>query len=510
MAAAADRLAALPGSPLASAMTHLRAAADALGAVDWEDEHVEVIGDAVLALQGIRTDLDLAIIDGLGVFDVRDGSALHGSVNTTTWLLRRTNLPYGQAKALTLAARRLEALPHLRAAVEAGDLGMAHVQAITGHLTGAHAPAIAACDAELVELALDQRSLTALNRHLALIKDQFGRDGSEPDGNSEPDHAAGRHPDRRLHLSPGFGGVGELDARLDPIVRELLANALDAFDTPDPAGTPPEERRTAAQRRHDALAAMTRAALDTPGRSGVQGVNAHCLIVANLFDLLGIDPTDPDARRAVGQLLDALGIAIPDLDTVLDALTGSGADGEDAACRRPDATHAEPDAARPEPHAANPQPGAAHPQPGPGLHGRARLGSGQPLPRAHLDELLADATARIVLTLGPFHVAAVGAAHRTVPLFQRPVLLAAHQHCRGPDCDRPFAWTQAAHNKQKWASDRSTDLNDTLPLCQPCHDLLDNRGWTADLDHRTGDVRWRSPEGRTATNRHRQHRRRGG
>jgi hypothetical protein len=75
-----------------------------------------------------------------------------------------------------------------------------------------------------------------------------------------------------------------------------------------------------------------------------------------------------------------------------------------------------------------------------------------------------------------------------------------HQHCRGPDCDRPFAWTQAAHNRRSWREGHSTDLNDTLPLCAHCHKLLDEHGWTAVLDPATGICTWTSPDGRTFRN----------
>jgi hypothetical protein len=40
-------------------------------------------------------------------------------------------------------------------------------------------------------------------------------------------------------------------------------------------------------------------------------------------------------------------------------------------------------------------------------------------------------------------------------------------------------------------------LNDTLPLFAAHHDLITTKGWTAVLDHTTGDVTWTRPDGHT-------------
>ncbi len=103
-----------------------------------------------------------------------------------------------------------------------------------------------------------------------------------------------------------------------------------------------------------------------------------------------------------------------------------------------------------------------------------------------------------VLTLGPWRAVNVGAKHRTLPAWLRTVLAAMHRHCRGPDCDRPAAWTQA-HHITPWNSHRVTDLNDTLPLCAAHHDLITTKGWSATLDHTTGDVTWTRPDGHTTS-----------
>ncbi len=118
------------------------------------------------------------------------------------------------------------------------------------------------------------------------------------------------------------------------------------------------------------------------------------------------------------------------------------------------------------------------------------------LPADTARRLLTTATVMAVLTLGPWRAVNVGAKHRTLPAWLRTVLTAMHRHCRGPDCDRPAAWTQA-HHITPWNAHRVTDLNDTLPLCAAHHDLITTKGWTAVLDHTTGDVTWTRPDGHT-------------
>jgi hypothetical protein len=114
---------------------------------------------------------------------------------------------------------------------------------------------------------------------------------------------------------------------------------------------------------------------------------------------------------------------------------------------------------------------------------------------AHVRQLLASATVYGILTLGPWRPINVGSSHRVLPAWLRTVLAALHQRCRGPGCDRPASWTQAAHGTA-WREGHTTRLDDTLPLCGFHHKLKDVHGWTAVLDERTGIVTWTAPDGR--------------
>ncbi|MGI8575256.1 MAG: DUF222 domain-containing protein [Egibacteraceae bacterium] len=123
---------------------------------------------------------------------------------------------------------------------------------------------------------------------------------------------------RALHLSRTFNGLGELRATLDPFTFSRLQALLDAHDQPDPPDTPLAQRRTPAQRRHDAFDRMLRAAEEHPDTT-VHGAKPHLLITLDLLTLLTLlgrhdlasrephlaDHTPIDLARILNLLADA-------------------------------------------------------------------------------------------------------------------------------------------------------------------------------------------------------------
>lgn len=109
--------------------------------------------------------------------------------------------------------------------------------------------------------------------------------------------------------------------------------------------------------------------------------------------------------------------------------------------------------------------------------------------------LALDAKITPVLTLGGYRVVAVGRTFRTLPPWLRPMLEMIHRQCRGPDCDRPAAWTQA-HHQHDYATGGNTDLNETIPLCTAHHKLVTHHRWTVTLNTDNGTCTWTAPNGR--------------
>jgi len=91
------------------------------------------------------------------------------------------------------------------------------------------------------------------------------------------------HRQRRLHLSETFEGMWRLDGYLDPLAGELVRTALEAA-TPPPA---PDDHRTPAQRRADALTDLCRQALDTGQLPAQGGEKPHLLVLVGAERLHG-------------------------------------------------------------------------------------------------------------------------------------------------------------------------------------------------------------------------------
>jgi hypothetical protein len=103
-------------------------------------------------------------------------------------------------------------------------------------------------------------------------------------------------------------------------------------------------------------------------------------------------------------------------------------------------------------------------------------------------------TLRLVLGLGPWMPVAVGRARRTLPAWLRGASQMAHKHCRGPGCDRPFAWCEADH-LDEWWNGGVTALSNDAPMCTAHNNLKHSEGWTVTFDTTTGVVTWTSADG---------------
>jgi hypothetical protein len=509
MAAAIERLTATSRSALADAavaaveaLEHLRRAA-----AQADEESLAVVGDAVLAVQQARSSADGAMLQVLGSFDARDGAAADGAASSMTWLQNRTNLDHAQASALVATARHIPGLPLFHAHLQAGDISLRHAETLSRQMTTVRERVIRASDALFTKLAMCRGARDV--RHAARsIDPALEPDPADPDGQaaSDPDEPADHpegHPDRELRLNQLFDGLGDLRGTLEPLVAEVFAQLLIAFDEQDPPGTPLERRRTPAQRRHDAFARMLQVLTALPETPTVHGFPVRAAMTFDLLDLLAVEPGHPLAGLTLLELAQRLGIELPGLDGHPDALrtllelsqrhaVAVSAEEEVHAEAAPAARASSGDA---DPSSAGEGSGATSVI---GFRRRPpRLASGRRISRAHARRLLSQRGTVLLamLTLGPWRAVNVGSAHRTLPAWLRLFLHALHPTCRGPDCDRPASWTQAAH-LDPWDGNWVTDVNRSLPLCLFHHDLHDNKGWTVTFDDVSGDVTWCAPDGR--------------
>jgi hypothetical protein len=266
------------------AVEALAAALDSLAAVDLADEDDRALLDAAVRLQQLADRQAAQQLRVLEQVDRREAHLLDAAVTTASWLRHRARLDHGAASRQVDAARRLRRLPRLRAALDAGEVTLAHVTEVTRAAVPRRMDAVAAAEDTLVELALaaPPRDVRLVLRHLADAVDADGSDATElsPCG-----------PDERRHLD-GWVGIDrlvELRAVLDQTDGEALLTALDAAEAPDPADTPAHLRRSPGQRRADALGVIARHYLDTGHGPTVHGVKPHLLVTVDLATILGRD-----------------------------------------------------------------------------------------------------------------------------------------------------------------------------------------------------------------------------
>ena len=115
-----------------------------------------------------------------------------------------------------------------------------------------------------------------------------------------------------------------------------------------------------------------------------------------------------------------------------------------------------------------------------------------------VQRLLCDASVSRIIVNGDSQVLDVGRLTREWNAAQRRAAHVRHGGCRGPGCDRPFAWCDL-HHVQWWSRNGRTDLDNALPLCSHCHRLVHDRGWDLDYEPRSGRATFTSPRGRRVT-----------
>ena len=93
-----------------------------------------------------------------------------------------------------------------------------------------------------------------------------------------------RRDARRLHVSPALDGMVRVDGDLDPERRQIVLTALRAVGV---ATRSTSERRTAPQRRADALGEICHQWMDGANRGSIAGERPHLTVTVDLATLEG-------------------------------------------------------------------------------------------------------------------------------------------------------------------------------------------------------------------------------
>ncbi|HXM54671.1 MAG TPA: DUF222 domain-containing protein [Candidatus Dormibacteraeota bacterium] len=272
----------------AGSVALLTAGLDGLAAEDLRSLSAVEQGRCIRNLLAQRNRMDAEISRRVAVFDRTGAYGVDGMHSAAAWLGREGHLAPNAASEQIRVARELVALPHVADAFAAGEVGFAHCATITRVLEDAPAEVVAEAEPELVAVArqTDPRQLKRRTRHL---RHTFDPESVE----AEAEHL---HQRRRLHLSESMDGLYFIDGVLDPETGAMLQTALNSLMLP----SSPDDRRTAPQRRHDALGDLLRLQLDRGELPVVGGQRPHLILTADIATLARL-PGSRAADLAWGQ-----------------------------------------------------------------------------------------------------------------------------------------------------------------------------------------------------------------
>ncbi|MGH2654419.1 MAG: DUF222 domain-containing protein [Actinomycetota bacterium] len=223
-----------------------------------------------------------------------------GHLSAASWLASTFKMAWGTARNEVRMARALDDMPVTRRALEEGELSMSAARVLVDARDADH-EAFRSSEASLVEAARihsmqDVRRVAAYWRQAAEREAAMG--GEEK-----------LRERRRLHASVTFMGMVRVDGDLDPETGETLLTALRAVLDAESRSGGPDDGRTPAQRRADALGEVCRQWLDLGERPTVAGERPHVTVTVDEEALTGgggrvseldhAGPVDPALARRV-------------------------------------------------------------------------------------------------------------------------------------------------------------------------------------------------------------------
>ena len=225
------------------------------------DPHRVCDGESVLELRRQIARLETVVARQTAAFEAGGEWRASGARTAAQWLFAKTGEPLAVIQRSLRVGRGLRSMPLMEAACAAGDATVAHADVLVRAKTPSTEDAYRRDEAMLVDHATGMR----FDRFQRAVAYWFQTNGEE-----EADKRAARQVEgRRFEFPRGFGGCFFPDGMLDPVNGSIVANELhrleevlfhaDWHEAKDRLGRKPlvgELRRTAAQRRADALVEM--------------------------------------------------------------------------------------------------------------------------------------------------------------------------------------------------------------------------------------------------------------
>jgi hypothetical protein len=518
---------------VADALAMLDRALGALAAADAGSLPTPVQAQALRALERAEARHTAVRAQILAAFTAQGGHEDDGQGSARVWLRWQTRVTGAAAAGAVGWMRRLAAHPVVAAALAEGELSGSWARAVCGWSDRLPADMRGDADQILAGAAAGGAEMADL---AGLAQQMYERSRS-----GAPDDDDDGFGDRRLVLDLTFGGAGRLAGDLTPGCAATVSAVLEALGRP--AG--PEDARTVAQRRHDALEEACRrliAAQMVPGRAGQPTQAQVHITLAQLRNLPGGSEAEAAWRAAAaarghGWLPgpDA-GAAVCDA-TVAPVVTGHV---DPAALDRLTeaflALHGHGGGPAGQQGSRGGKESGPGQEGGPGREGRAcgcRCGgctcpTRTPLSpetiarlRGSLLAMAADVLSgpgglaawlrQSLLPGGPGASASLpldvplpldtGEAGPAIPAHLRRAATARHPHCAFPGCGQPASVCQIHHLTPRSAGG-PTALRNPVPLCAFHHLIVIHRwGWTLTL-HPDGTTTATSPDRRRTYHSH--------
>jgi len=237
------------------------------------------VGDADLLKQTIRLEtlrrkVEAARLAAVAEVHNRNLGVQAGAKSTVGWLVEKTRIGRGDARAVVQTASRLgEHSSKVRAALAAGTISVGHAVAIAATLNELFERSIRA-DSPVTHEVRAEAEKTLLGLAATLDPAQLASVGAvliervDPDHDPFPEHAPLRDQARRAFsrtVQPD--GFVKFAGELDPEGWAVVDAALSPLSAPRPETAEGKDRRSATQRRGDALVDLAQLAL-TAGTLG--------------------------------------------------------------------------------------------------------------------------------------------------------------------------------------------------------------------------------------------------
>jgi hypothetical protein len=463
------------------ALGMLHRALDHLNAADAASLPSSVQAEALRALERAGAKHTAARANVLAAFARQAAYEDDGHGSARSWLRWQTRVTSGAAAGAVGWLRRLAAHPAIAAALAAGDLSESWARQICAWTD--RLPAARLDDADEI-LAAAARAGVDLPGLAGLAQEMFER--SWRDRDDSPGDGFG---DRAVVLATTLGGAGKLTGDLTAGCSAALAAVLEALGKR--AG--PEDIRSAAQRRHDALEEACRRLIASgmlPGRAAQPTQIVLHMTLSQLRDLPGGSAAEaawaaarasqpgwvsgPEAEAAAcdasvvpmvtGHLDPAALDRLTEIYLTTRAQTGTTSH-RGAASASGAAAPADPLSQQTRDRVRRALLGlAADALSGPGgLADQLRAGLGGPL-----------AAVSLPLDVGP--------ATETIPAHLRRAVTVRHPHCAFPGCEQPASVCDIHHIIPR-SRGGPTALHNLLTLCSFHHKTVIHRwGWNIRLN----------------------------